>query len=158
VKGVDDRHTIYLPLVPAPWWSGDLLPVDAKSPRRRIEAINRFGRYIQREQNYDFPMGVPEGDVKWKAYLFVGNVMSASAVQPVGVAVFEHQPPDGTQWGDRWWLMWVWIHPFERGRGFLSRSWGFFREEFGDFHIQRPISKAMKSFLSKQQITTKKSV
>ena len=46
-------------------------------------------------------------------------------------------------------LKWIWLHPYFRKSGILSELWPVLRENHGDFHLEEPISPAMKSFLSK---------
>jgi hypothetical protein len=46
-------------------------------------------------------------------------------------------------------LHWVWLHPYFRGRGILKSHWNTLRDHHGDFHIEHPLSTAMKGFLLK---------
>jgi hypothetical protein len=48
-----------------------------------------------------------------------------------------------------WGLQWVWIAPKMRRRGILSSRWAVFRERFGDFVVESPVSETMQAFLSK---------
>src|SRR6266566_3868210 len=156
MKGVDfrNRYTIHLPRVAiadSKILANGMVPVTKASSQGLKDVIDLFGSYISREQHYDFPLGVPDED-KWKAYVFLtrrGNI-GGNMQQPSGAAVFvwvpkaECRKPEDAFYFDRWWLMWAWLHPYERGKGVLSRAWQHFREEFGDFHLQPPVSKAMK--------------
>src|SRR5262249_35371744 len=45
---------------------------------------------------------------------------------------------------------WFWLHPFIRRCGVLSSLWGGFRELYGDFVCERPLSKSMENFLQKR--------
>jgi hypothetical protein len=47
-------------------------------------------------------------------------------------------------------LDWIWIHPFYRRVGLLSKVWPFFQETYGRFWVQKPHSLAMARFLNKQ--------
>jgi len=49
-----------------------------------------------------------------------------------------------------WVLQWIWMHPYLRRKGILSRQWGHFQEEFKDFRIEYPLSYAMREFLIKR--------
>jgi hypothetical protein len=49
---------------------------------------------------------------------------------------------------DGWALQWAWFHPWHRRRGLLSRSWPAFRQEFGAFLVEPPLSEAMAVFLA----------
>lgn len=46
-----------------------------------------------------------------------------------------------------WELGWIWLHPFFRHRGLLSRHWEYFKTQFGDFEVSQPQSPDMKNFL-----------
>lgn len=50
----------------------------------------------------------------------------------------------------RYSLRWIWLHPSYRRKGILSKHWNFLKEKYDDFHMQPPVSDAMKSFLLKQ--------
>jgi hypothetical protein len=164
---LQDRFTIELPVISVDESDIHLgmIPVTHKSGVRLREVIHRFARYIQRENGYDFPpYTVYEPlSAKDKAYLLLGNSPHGfGKEQPVGVVVFErksilsdydHSPLAA----DRWWLLWTWVHPYWRGEhapaeiGALQRAWPDLKQEFGDFWVQRPLSKAMKKFLEKQE-------
>jgi len=162
MKGVDfnDRHTIYLPSVTIADSKivNGIVPVTASSRLGLKEVVERFGYYLKRENHYDFPPyeADDDGDEKYKAYLFLTNYSpGVGKSQPCGAAFFEWVTQDKCDepgYFSRWWLMWVWIHPYERGSGELQRAWTHFKEEFGDFHVQPPLSKAMERFLEKQKV------
>ncbi|HTU33969.1 MAG TPA: hypothetical protein VMF66_09220 [Candidatus Acidoferrum sp.] len=117
-----------------------------------MELFDRFGYYLFREQHYDFPLAWDEKDHPGiKAYFVLNDYLDFASVLPIGIAVF-HKLPAPLAWQ----LAWVWIHPFERGHGWLSRAWPAFKAEFGDFTVQRPVSAAMKAFLAKQDPAERK--
>jgi hypothetical protein len=158
MKGIDfnDRHTIYLPnitIADSKVVNG-MVTVTETSRDGLKQSVERFGQYIAREQHYDFPMGIPERE-QWKACLFLTNYFSGLGKrQPCGAAFFEFVTKDQCDeagYSDRWWLMWVWLHPYERSKGLLQEAWKHFKAAFGDFHIQRPLSKSMERFLQKQE-------
>lgn len=50
-----------------------------------------------------------------------------------------------------WWrLQWIWISPEHRRQGHLARHWDQFRQRFGHFEVESPVSEAMSSFLAKR--------
>ena len=55
--------------------------------------------------------------------------------------------------GERWVLYWMWLHPFARRRGILSRHWPHFQRQFGDFLLEPPLSSAMQFFVNKRRET-----
>lgn len=48
-----------------------------------------------------------------------------------------------------WALHWIWFAPKYRRMGLLLARWADFLESYGNFHIERPVSDAMQSFLRK---------
>lgn len=48
-------------------------------------------------------------------------------------------------------MQWLWLHPYARSKGIMSALWPSFLEKFGDFNVERPLSKAMKAFVDKQK-------
>ena len=113
-----------------------------------VKRVERLAQYFRREFRYDF--------VQWSA---TNDEPSARAF----VWVVDHWPhPVGfgaccfrwREWTDAphgWALQWIWLHPYERGKGHLTRVWPYFRETFGDFHVERPLSSAMRAFLERHQ-------
>ncbi len=46
-------------------------------------------------------------------------------------------------------MQWVWLHPYMRRKGCLTRAWPIFAERFGQFDCEPPLSDAMQTFLEK---------
>ncbi len=46
-------------------------------------------------------------------------------------------------------MQWIWFHPYFRRQGLLTEAWPKFKEEFGNFCCEPPLSDAMETFLSK---------
>ncbi|MGH6627030.1 MAG: hypothetical protein ACRECD_10905 [Burkholderiaceae bacterium] len=110
-----------------------------------------FGRCLQREEHYDFPMFDPDGD-GYSAYLFgCGGVW-------VGACCFCDMAHAGIATPVPWMLEWVWIHPFCRRKGLLSKAWPQFEREHGEFLIQAPLSLAMERFLEKRGVAQERIV
>jgi len=51
--------------------------------------------------------------------------------------------------GNLWMLGWIWIHPYQRQKGVLGRSWSFFRSMFGVFCPEPPVSDGLDRFMRK---------
>lgn len=88
-----------------------------------------------------------EDDENARGFLFVDN--GADAVYAVGATCFRWR-----HWTDHapgWAMQWVWLHPFARRQGLLTGAWPFFRQEFGDFFVEPPVSPAMKAFVAKMR-------
>jgi hypothetical protein len=163
-RGIDleDFYSISLPTVKSSKATDEgLLAVTPASSAQRIDLVERFGTYIKRELKYDFPPDIDDGDgAKVKGYFFLGDGWYPPNLQPVGVVVFKYvnanrvRPEHVEQIGNRWWLEWIWLHPYERRKGLLSRHWPAFVEEFGNFYVAPPLSHSMKQFLEKKGIAT----
>jgi len=81
-----------------------------------------------------------------KAYMFVSDRGWHHEFQTIcGAAYFEH----GLRLRE-WNLNWVYVHPYERNTGLLTKHWGALEQEFGDFFIEGPYSRAMEGFLNKR--------
>ena len=55
------------------------------------------------------------------------------------------------EWEDHeplWELDWIWVHPFFRHRGVLSKHWEKFTHQFGNFDVALPLSNDMEKFLA----------
>jgi hypothetical protein len=146
-----DRLTIRMLRIPevlcGNWIIGEqLCPVNLENPRH-MRALDNMGRYMQREFHYDFPLSIDDR-FPTRAFFFFSrdSLQALTADQPVGVAVFARFP---RPW--EWEAQWIWMHPYARRHGLLTDAWPYFKKEFGEFRLQRPISPAMKGFLEKQK-------
>jgi hypothetical protein len=112
-------------------------------------AIERIGYFIKRERDYDFPpydgSRVEDGVF---AHLFAVPYTHISS-RAVGAAVFSADEPGCKDSG--YCLEWVWIHPYFRRDGILTRAWEVFRRQYGDFSVAAPYSPSMLAFLKKVQ-------
>ena len=135
-----------------------VLPASPKTMRRRVEKI---GRYFQREFHTDGPpflaSEVP-GDldyIRYEAYLFLEEARARHTEQnplryrAVGAACFRWQEWTNAPAG--WEFSWVWLHPFSRRRGHLSRAWPAFDSKYGGFHIGQLLSRDMEAFLANRR-------
>jgi len=167
----DERWIIQRPILPNYWRSPSLMrvccrPLDddeylsvlAVSGKMYCEAVAQFGRYFRCEFGYDFPpYDVSEhcndGDEYIHPYLFTDlrSLTGNSFIRPIGACGFRFLKEES-----QWMLTWVWLHPFTRRRGYLSKAWDYFCRLYGDFEIEYPLSDAMKAFLEKQGKTSLK--
>lgn len=112
------------------------------------DAVEQLGRYFRREFSYDFlPYTAREhervGDGTLQAYLLFDPVEVRDVVlRPIGACSFLLRQ-------DRWMMNWIWLHPFARRRGHLTKAWQFFHKCYNNFDVQHPLSSAMESFLYK---------
>ena len=151
MKGLIERLRISVPIISKP--DGELLiRVDCDSPLQHRKAVRKMAEFFHRESCYDFVMygrGGKDTDPKHVAFLFLpheaGGVTDLR-IPCVGGTCFRWR-----EWTDSppgYAMQWVWMHPFYRRKKLLSRAWPEFRKQFGDFHVEPPLSDAMKAFLN----------
>lgn len=119
----------------------DAVWVDANSPRWKRQEVYERARMFRREFGYDFVQWSVEYDPDAVGFLFADE-----GGKIVGACSFRTQP-EGS--GRRWRLDWIWLCPSARRSGRLAHQWERFKQRFGVFDIEPPISEAMKAFLIK---------
>lgn len=111
-------------------------------PWRNEEMYSRALAF-KREESYDFVQwSKQETDLNTHGFLFAdddGRIVGACAFR---YRVYENASP-------RWGMQWIWVAPPHRRRGVLASRWSKFRERFGDFDVEIPVSAAMTAFLAK---------
>jgi hypothetical protein len=130
--------------IPAP--PDSVVILTDKSPLLLRQAAEQFARYLRRQFRYDFvqysanqPCGV--------VFLWA-DAERDSLRRAIGAAHFvSHETSSGNT---VWYLNWVWFHPFARRKGQLKAIWPYFRERFGRFCVETPLSKEMEAFLAAQ--------
>ena len=109
--------------------------------------VLQLARYFQLEMATDFvPYSTEQHSDKNTAFL-IGFKSDENLQFGIGALFFRWQ-----EWSDvpaGYSLEWVWVHPFFRHRGLLSKAWPKFVERFGEFHVSPPYSPSMKEFLNK---------
>ena len=129
--------------------------VGPASPLIWRRATEKLAYFFHREMQFDFPpyeaSEVTNWDLAkdrvivlvkettltdWEQYLFF--------IGAVGIRwrVCDNAPAC-------WAITWVWLHPYERRQGHLTRVWPFIMETFPSARIEPPISQAMVAFLRK---------
>lgn len=130
-----------------------LLEVTRRSPVRLKRYVEKIARYFMRESEYDFVQFCADEDEhesdEYSAWLYIAQ--AGEAWLP-GTMIFGATCFRLRNYADRkspWGMQWVWLHPYFREHGVLSTVWPFFRERFGDFFPEPPLSRAMSAFLKK---------
>jgi hypothetical protein len=127
----------------------DLLRIQWDDPLPLRNAVHRFARYFRREFKYDFVQYSPsdiQGPDEANAFLFCDPRWEDS-YDAYGACCFRWR-----EWKDHppgWALQWAWMHPYWREKGHFKRVYPLFRERFGLFHFEPPLSKAMRGFIDK---------
>ena len=112
------------------------------SPQWKHREIHLRALAFKREFGYDFVQwGSPTGDDDPDVQGFLFNDGQGKIA---GACAFRRRIYDDQAW---WALQWVWIAPKYRRSGLLSDRWLRLRREFGDFHVEPPVSESMAAFL-----------
>lgn len=119
--------------------------VSYKSPLWKHKEMYNRALAFKREFHFDFIQWNKSGTEDKDAH---GYLLTGESGEIVGACAFRNRLQKDKSF--RWGLQWIWICPNERGKGHLSKRWSMFRERFGDFHVEPPVSDAMKAFLLKQ--------
>lgn len=119
--------------------------VNYKSPRWKHKEMYNRALAFKREFHYDFIQWDKGGTEDKDAH---GFLLTGKSGEIVGACAFRNRLQKDNSY--RWGLQWIWICPIERGKGHLSKRWSMFRERFGDFLVESPVSDGMKAFLEKQ--------
>jgi hypothetical protein len=115
--------------------------VRADSPKWQHKEMYERAFAFKKEFSYDFiQWEIPKGDSNPNVfgYLFI-DVNNAI----IGACSFRLRDFD-------WGLQWIWICPKERRKKHLSHKWKMFKEKFGNFIVEPPISTEMKAFIKAQ--------
>jgi len=142
----------------------DVFTVNSLSCLQNRRAVWKLALYFRREFGYDTAPWGYEGkyvDDEAIAYMFtLSDIYSDKEDwrQPeygFGAVGFRWR-----RWTDAphgWALQWAWIHPYQRNRGNLSKLWPSLKKLHGDFHVEPPLSAAMKRFIESQDAKEAKS-
>lgn len=119
--------------------------VTASSPPWKHYEMYQRARAFKREEGFDFVQW-HSSDSETDPHVH-GFLLSDDSGAIHGTIAFRWREPedDPAFWG----LQWVWVCPMARKSGVLSSRWVGFRERFGDFYVEGPVSEAMQAFLVK---------
>jgi len=118
--------------------------------------VYQLSLFFMREFHYDFvqfSVSDPES-IHDEYYAYIWHKYSGWQVKQkqislvFGAAYFSYKRTTSGLSG-KWSLDWIWLHPYERNRGHLKKTWPFFIETFGNFRVETPLSHAMYAFLEK---------
>ena len=126
--------------------------VTPRSPLQLRRQVERFAKYFQREFRYDFQQFEATEKIEkhkrpYAAYLFPNEPNRYPRVW-AGACCFRWREPKDFE--PRWAMQWMWLHPYYRGTGILSRAWERFHVLHEDFMCEPPFSPAMQAFLRKR--------
>ncbi|MDB5791092.1 MAG: hypothetical protein JWQ80_1116 [Massilia sp.] len=152
-----DKYTITLPVFDYCLSADGKHPVLHNSDFDVRQALEGFARYFKAELGFDnVQYYADEHDENCLGFLFTQSALDVCTDEHIGMPTRcfggccfrKEQHADG----EIWVLSWIWLHPFFRNRGTLTKYWGYFRSQFNEFALEPPLSDAMKSFLKKQDL------
>lgn len=149
-------------------YNAPFMVIGPQSPLSWLKAIEEMAYYFKRELKFEFPT-------------FSAKEICNPELQRDRVLVFyqtevlDHKPTPrnpkdiinaytffgaiGVRWRKwedapaSWSLPWVWLHPYERRQGHLTKAWPLLLKMFPNPYIEPPISPAMSAFLKKVDYT-----
>jgi hypothetical protein len=131
--------------------------VTTASPRQLREAVECHAYYFRREFGYTIVQysSLETGDDGHRAYLWTDPTCLNDGKQTVcGACCFRFRrwsnaPKDFPD--ESYALQWIWLHPYLRRKGLLTKAWPYFLKRFHPFVPEGPFSPAMEAFLRKQK-------
>jgi hypothetical protein len=131
----------------------EFLPVYYNSKIEHRRAVYKMARYMATEFQYNLMYGYDgKGDESSsRAFLWLEDKRKYDHHQctpVIGGCCFRLRRYKGKR--AHWALQWVWLHPFKRRQGHLSKVWPYFKERFGDFEVEEPLSDEMSKFMNKR--------
>jgi hypothetical protein len=140
---------IKMPVVSPKYWDfycpeqRELIRVVDAAPKPLRRAVENCAVYFRREFNYDFVQYRAEHPAALsEAFLWIQQMEMVVG----GCCFYWEKFRDGHEC---WVLGWVWLHPYVRRDGHLTKVWPYFREQYGEFWVSSPWSPAMQQFLKK---------
>jgi len=152
-----DDYSITLPVSGLYKSSSGILTVKKDSEEDFRQQLEMFARYFKKEFKYDFIQYEANEhlleDNKYSGFLF--SEMAWDKLEEDMPPVFRLFGGGCFRWREfedhesLWVLDWVWLHPFFRHRGHLTKHWKYMRQHYGNFLVEHPLSADMKKFLAK---------
>ena len=135
-----------------------LLWVNIQSSSKLKKFVYRIAVYFRREFGYDFVQySENEDDLTHRAFLFLSRAgdkyYDKDINRILGGGCFRRRQYKDCP--DSYALQWLWIHPFMRRKGILTKALNEFMNKFEQFKVEAPLSFEMKSFLEKGGSTWK---
>jgi hypothetical protein len=125
-----------------------LVPVRVVAPIPLRKAVYRCALYFRRELGYDLVQyAIHEDDWYSRAFLWVSCPEIADKHNVWGACCFRWR--EYTNADPLWAMQWVWLHPYARNHGLLTKAWPYFLARFGWFDVEQPYSHTMRYALRK---------
>lgn len=130
--------------------------VTPTSPQVLRRAVTCIAHYFRREITNGMLQysSSEEDDDGHRAYLWANEgCLHNGKITVFGACCFRlrqwpHPLPEGFP-EESYALQWLWLHPYERRKGHLSKAWPYFLARFDPFVPEGPFSPGMDAFLRK---------
>jgi hypothetical protein len=128
--------------------SGDII-IDRSSPRWLHKRVYEIARALQRDRRFDFVQWTETGDPSWTGWR--NHARATLFVEPGGVVIgaCSFSRHDWNNVPPAWIMCFAWLAPAWRRQGHLSRRWPTFRERYGNFLLDGPLSEAAQALAAK---------
>lgn len=145
-------------------YNAPFVVVGPQSPLSWLKAVEEMAYYFKRELKFEFPTFT--ADERFKPELQRDRVLVFNRTEILDHKPTPKNPKDfvntytffgaiGVRWRQwendsaSWSLPWVWLHPYERRQGHLTKAWPFLLKMFPNLSVEPPFSPAMAGFLNK---------
>jgi RimJ/RimL family protein N-acetyltransferase len=135
-----------------------LMWVDAWSSPKLKKFVYRIAVYFSREFQYDFVQySEDEQDLTHRAFLIFSRAgdkyYGKDIYRILGGGCFRQRKYQ--DFPESYALQWIWIHPYMRRKGMLTKAFDQFINQLEQFRVEPPYSVEIKSFLEKGGSTWK---
>lgn len=127
-----------------------LMRVDIWSSSKLKKFVYKFAFYFRREFNYDIiQYSEDEEELTHRAFLFLSRAgdqyYDKDIYRILGGGCFRQRKYKDCY--ESYALQWIWIHPYMRRKGMLTKAFDEFMNQFEQFRVESPYSVEIKSFL-----------
>jgi len=151
--------SIYVPVLNIPWNDEHRVLVNYKSNMKYKVIVEKMAYHLKREQHYDFATYTANEDPsdesysEYEAYIFLENDLNLKEIndptKSLGIGACCFRKRIGVNDKYFWSLAWIWMHPYYRHRGTLTKHWEYFTKKYNDFYIEPPYSLEMEKYIEK---------
>lgn len=152
-----DDYSIILPVSEAFDVGSEIIFVEKDSDKYLRDHLESFARYFKKEFKYDYIQYEANEHLfestKYSGFLF--SEMARDKLEEDKETPYRLYGGGCFRWqtfengSSKWKLDWIWLHPFFRHRRKLSKQWQTFKEKYGSFDIEKPLSADMERFVKK---------
>jgi hypothetical protein len=117
-----------------------LVPIRVVAPIALRKAVYSCALFFRREFGYDFVQyAIREDDWHSRAFLWISDPDYTNKHNVWGACCFrwrEYKDADPL-----WAMQWVWLHPYARNHGLVTRTWSYFLRGSAGLMWSRPIAR-----------------